>query len=312
MTHSHDDLVVSRRSSSRQTVNFAGFGVRVFKKHDFGRVQDVHLHGGVIRDLAISETCPNLLLSVGFDKCAKITDVHNSCVLFNFSLPTALWSCCWNSVESSYFYVGGSCGCVDVFDIRNLTRVCQFPALNNSPVHTLYSDRNSLLVGQTQSISFCIECMTDHYRRMECPLNAMISSISVDAESRNVLATYRQSSATTNVNRLELYKLDSLMEEGGYKGPTHAFSNPGSGPSVQRSSVFTRPNFPDDVIVCASDQQTPKLNVFSTGCPHFMRQIPVDGVPLDVLPYGSCPSNKNLLAVLNSKSLQIYRLSQKE
>lgn len=109
-------IVVSQKNTSPL---FPGFGVVKVDVEKFQLKNYIQLHNQAIRGLSFNPAQQNILLSVGFDKCAKIVDVSNSITLHTFNCDSQLWSCCWAGDNSNVFLAGASNGIVTKYDIRN-------------------------------------------------------------------------------------------------------------------------------------------------------------------------------------------------
>lgn len=78
------------------------------------------IHNAPIRDMAFQEQHPNMLLSVGFDKKVKLTDIKSNILMHSYQTGANLWSCCWSNYSHQTFFVGDARGTVTEYDIRFL------------------------------------------------------------------------------------------------------------------------------------------------------------------------------------------------
>ncbi|EEB16511.1 conserved hypothetical protein [Pediculus humanus corporis] len=111
-------LIVGHQSNNPL---FPGFGVKKILNigSDYVGNNFMLLHTKTIRDIKFHPISSNLILSVGFDKCAKISDLQIKSVIHTFVADYALWSCCWDEEDSNFIYVGTGKGTVLLYDIRS-------------------------------------------------------------------------------------------------------------------------------------------------------------------------------------------------
>lgn len=117
------------------------------------------LHAKPIRGICANEDA-SLVLSVGFDKCAKLTNISSFNTVMSCGCPSPLWSCCWDSADSNCFYVGRADGSVSLYDTRNTQSfVWTAAGPTRCPVHSLVSlppqkdgECGSLLAGTLEGV----------------------------------------------------------------------------------------------------------------------------------------------------------------
>ncbi|XP_012214758.1 E3 ubiquitin-protein ligase rfwd3.S-like isoform X2 [Linepithema humile] len=108
-------LVVSQKSSNGL---FNGYGIRKMDCEYFNLRQFVYLHTQAVRDVTFHSTQQTLLLSAGFDKCAKLMDIQNNMIVQTYQTNHQLWSCCWSGDNPHTFLAGAQNGSISQFDIR--------------------------------------------------------------------------------------------------------------------------------------------------------------------------------------------------
>jgi len=126
-------LAVSQKSTNTL---FNGYGIRKMNCECFNLRQFIFLHTQAIRDVTFHSTQQTILLSVGFDKCAKLMDIQNNMILHTYQTEYPLWSCCWSGDNPNIFLTGAQNGTITQFDIRQTS--CAISVLegngDNSPV----------------------------------------------------------------------------------------------------------------------------------------------------------------------------------
>jgi len=81
-------------------------------------MKTVQLHVKAIRDLAFRPQADNLLLSVGFDGNAILTDCRSDVSVLRYSAGCQLWSCAWDETDDNLLYCGSQKGDIYTYDIR--------------------------------------------------------------------------------------------------------------------------------------------------------------------------------------------------
>lgn len=74
-----DTMIVSHKSPHQV---FPGYGVKKIRRigTDYYGSSFLYLHGKAIRDLCFHPSIQNKVLSVAFDKCAKVSDIEQNTV----------------------------------------------------------------------------------------------------------------------------------------------------------------------------------------------------------------------------------------
>ncbi|KAK5642969.1 hypothetical protein RI129_009136 [Pyrocoelia pectoralis] len=131
-------IVASVKSSNSL---FPGFGARQLDLSASKPTTYIPLHSKSIRDMKFNTDNPSLL-SVSLDKTAKIVNtspLSAPVVIYNSESP--LWSCCWDSNNSNYVYIGQQEGSIVKIDIRQSNKpitVLEVPG-DRSPVLSIVS-----------------------------------------------------------------------------------------------------------------------------------------------------------------------------
>ncbi|XP_012287475.1 E3 ubiquitin-protein ligase RFWD3 [Orussus abietinus] len=106
-------VVASQKSSS---LPFSKNGIRKVDINTLQLKEFVPLHDHSIRDICFQPKS-SLLLSVGFDKCAKFLDLQSNTLIHTFKAQHQLWSCAWSNDDRTMF-AGAQNGSILIFDIR--------------------------------------------------------------------------------------------------------------------------------------------------------------------------------------------------
>lgn len=136
--HWYGLLAVSQKSGNSL---FAGYGVKKIDIESFVSRQFLFLHSQAIRDISFHPSQQSVLLSVGFDKNAKLIDFQNNIIMHSYTTNFTLWSCCWSGDDSNTFFAGAQNGAIIQFDIRQTSSHVDFIESPNdrSPVVSLAS-----------------------------------------------------------------------------------------------------------------------------------------------------------------------------
>jgi len=133
-------IVISQPSANPL---FPGFGVRRFNMLDQKLGSFVGLGREVVRDLAFHTTKPELMLSCGQDKMARITNITSCSEVVKFVCDSEVWACDWASGGSgTLLYLGTKRSQVLVHDTREPQGdpiVLTFPGTERRPIISLVS-----------------------------------------------------------------------------------------------------------------------------------------------------------------------------
>lgn len=134
--HWYGLLVVSQKSGNSL---FAGYGVKKIDVENFVSRQFLFLHSQAIRDISFHPSQQSILLTVGFDKSAKLIDIQNNIIMHTYTTDFTLWSCCWSGDDSNTFFAGAQNGSIIQFDIRQTSGPVGFleSPTDRSPVISL-------------------------------------------------------------------------------------------------------------------------------------------------------------------------------
>ncbi|KAK9882416.1 hypothetical protein WA026_020937 [Henosepilachna vigintioctopunctata] len=109
------DLIMANVKSPNPL--FPGFGLRKISISQYKPLAFLPLHSGQIRDISFQNS---KVLTVSMDKSFKITDSISNSNICSLHQTMPLWSCCWDTLNNNYFYIGTQMGSVFKYDQRNL------------------------------------------------------------------------------------------------------------------------------------------------------------------------------------------------
>lgn len=189
------------------------------------------LHHKEIRDLEFSNSQGDILLSVGLDKKAILTNCTTNVTVQVFTAESPLWSCTWGKMGQHVFYTGTANGQVLAFDVRrpgDVLKTLVMPSTDKTPIASvkfitpsignrckqylpklrpmLYSQLNNsvsicfsgfnmsgLLVQKLSSCWFCELRPGDEVRYHELPVDGSFVSADFEPISRHALISTRPS-----------------------------------------------------------------------------------------------------------------------
>jgi len=202
----HGMIVISQPSANPL---FPGFGVRRFNMLDQKLGSFVGLGREVVRDLAFHPTTPELLLSCGQDKVARITNITSCSEVVKFSCDSEVWACDWaRGGAGSLLYLGTKRSQVLVFDTREPQGdpiVLTFPGTERRPIISLVSvppcpaaglHHSGFLVLTLGSLWYWEHNMGDNTfipHKLQTPKGAIFWSLEYEPNSRLVLVVCRPS-----------------------------------------------------------------------------------------------------------------------
>lgn len=107
-------LVVSAQSPNQI---FSGYGIKKVSIANSRNSMFIPLHSNTIRDLAFHPQT-EILLSASIDKCVRLTETNNNKSVHTVNCTVPIWSCCWDTSNPVYFYIGEQTGDVCKYDMR--------------------------------------------------------------------------------------------------------------------------------------------------------------------------------------------------
>lgn len=303
---------------------FPGFGVRKISALDFKTCQYLTLHSKAIRDVAFHPSVDDgILLSCGLDKKVKMTSLLSNAVIQSYDTPMPAWSCVWNADDRNYFYAGLQNGLVLEFDIRNTEGPVQ--EFNNegnrSPVASLcYLCTNmnaqfrsgGLFIGQLDRVSFYEKLTANQNRLHIMPLEGSLTSLSVEHNTRHVLASYRPTARHPTI-RHQLCELisrnisadPSVIDHVCSSNVIHTFHGGRTQTVLSKATLLLHPGDRNRLLICAGDETNSSVQIWDSGTGQLTQQLSTGGVTVDMCSF--VINNSEYLAALTDKLCKIFK-----
>lgn len=309
----HNILVVSQKATN---VLFNGYGVRRIDLTNLQSQQFIFLHSHAIRDVKFHTNQRSLLLSVGFDKCAKLMDIQNNMVLHTFQTETQLWSCCWSGDNSNLLLVGAQNGSIVRFDIRQISSPVDIldAQYDRSPVVSMATvqpnpgsgiDRGGFIACH---LNTCIayESKNSSYLPKQIFLEGPFISVCYDEQNKHPLISSRP-----NANRSYARHEVCIMERGNEDEEAimcnviHTFNAGNSQKLLSRPCYIHTEN---DTLVAAHQEANNNISIWSVASGEQFQVLPISEPVMDLCSFKV--QNELLLASLSSKKLRLYKCEQ--
>eukprot|EP00092_Neocalanus_flemingeri_P015682 GFUD01016976.1.p1 GENE.GFUD01016976.1~~GFUD01016976.1.p1 ORF type:complete len:694 (+),score=255.48 GFUD01016976.1:36-2117(+) len=317
----HGMIVISQPSANPL---FPGFGVRRFNMLDQKVGSFVGLGREVVRDLAFHPTTPELLLSCGQGKVARITNISSCSEVVKFSCDSEVWAGDWaRGGPGTQLYLGTKRSQVLVHDTRDPQgdpTVLTFPGTERRPIISLISvpacpaaglPHPGLLVLTLGSLWFWEHRLGDNTftpHRLPTPQGATFWSLEYEETSRLVLLVCRPSPLSTHL----VMELTSTTLPTGRVVTTNTIMTSQGGSysarSFLRSSLVVTGGEEGMVLLVFSrgtglgDQ---KVIVQEVGTGRIQQELPVGKPVLDIKQ--ATINQQNFLAILGDTELVMYK-----
>jgi len=317
----HGMIVISQPSANPL---FPGFGVRRFNMLDQKLGSFVGLGKEIVRDLAFHPTTPELLLSCGQDKMARITNITSCSEVVRFNCDSEVWACDWAmGGTGSLLYLGTKRSQVLVHDTREPEGepiVLSFPGTERRPIISLVSvppcpaaglHHSGFLVLTLGSLWYWEHNMGDNTfipHKLPTPKGALFWSLEYEPKSRLVLVVCRPSPlskhlvmelSSTTLPTGRVVTSNTIMESQGGSYSTRSFL---------RSSLFVIGDQTETVMLVFSrgtglgDQ---KVIVQEVGTGRIQQELSVGKPVLDIKQANI--NQQNYLAILGETELIMYK-----
>ncbi|KAI4498753.1 hypothetical protein M0802_006220 [Mischocyttarus mexicanus] len=301
-------LVVSQKSENPL---FVGFGIKKIDVETFVSRQFLFLHSLAIRDISFHPSQPNILLTVGFDKCAKLIDMRNNIIMHSYTTDFTLWSSCWSSDDSNIFFAGAQNGSIIQFDIRN----------QSSPVTNLSSPRDRSPVVSLASVPAYLgngiskggfiachlnscnayELMDSTYVYKKMNLQGPFFSARYDKKDNHALISCRPNEQTPQARHI-VCSIEDGNDDMVLCNVIHTFN---AGHSQRLLSRPCQVSVENDTLIAAHQESTNSIPFWSMTTGNQVHNLPVSDSIIDMC---SFKFNDNVyLATLSARKLRMYK-----
>ncbi|XP_066592526.1 E3 ubiquitin-protein ligase rfwd3.S-like isoform X2 [Prorops nasuta] len=300
-------LVASQKSTNNL---FPGYGIKIIDAESFQLRQFICLHSKAIRDISFHPTQESTLLSVGFDKNAKILNIQNNKELHSYQTDFPLWSCCWSGENPNTFLAGAQNGSIMQFDIRQTSGAVDVMenSGDKSPVVSLAKVPPSVDSGICRG-GF-IACRLNSCCAYEQRDGKFVSkqifgegpffSVCYDAENNHALISCRPNKRQPNARHI-VCTIDKGSEETILCNVVHTFNAGNSQHLLSRPCYIYIEN---DTCVAAHQESSNSIPVWSLSTGKQIYNISVSDPIVDLCPFKA--HNTLFLATLSTKKLRLY------
>lgn len=302
-------LVISQKSTNNL---FSGYGIKKIDSQEFRSRQFVFLHSQAIRDVSFNPSVNEMLLSVGFDKCAKLMDVHNNTVVHSYQTASQLWSCCWAGYNHNVFLAGGANGSVTQFDIRQTNGpVCTLdgpgdgsPVVSLAMIAPTYSGgipAGGFIACRLNSC-FAYEAKDGGFLGKQMFLEGPFVSVCYDSDSKHAVVSSRPNARHPQA-RHTVCTIEKGNEDIIVCNVIHTFQGGNSQKLLSRPCQIKTAN---DTLVAAHQEATSSIPIWSISTGRQLYNLPVSDPVIDFCAFNT-KSNDLFLATLSEKKLRAYK-----
>ncbi|XP_076169792.1 ring finger and WD repeat domain 3 isoform X2 [Ptiloglossa arizonensis] len=300
-------LVVSQKSTNAL---FSGYGIKKIDSDKFQPRQFIFLHSQAIRDVMFNATQQSLLLSVGFDKCAKLMDIQNHIIVHTYQTDFPLWSCCWSGNNPNIFFTGAQNGSITQFDIRQTSgaiETLESPG-DRSPVVSLATVPSNPGSGISRggfvacrlNTCYAYEQKDSKYIPKQIFLEGPFVSVCYDEKNNHVLISSRPNARQPHARHV-VCTIEKGNDESVICNVIHTFH---AGNSQQLLSRPCYINIENDTLVAAHQESISSISLWSISTGKQINSLPVSDPVVDMC---AVDANSNLfLATLSAKKVRIY------
>lgn len=305
-------LAVSQKSGNPL---FAGYGIKKVDMEKFAALQFIHLHSQAIRDISFHPSQQSILLSVGFDKCAKLIDFQNNVVMHTYATNSTLWSCCWSGDDSNIFFTGAQNGVIMQFDIRQTSShvgILENCEGERSPVVSLATvpagaagsgiSRGGFIACRLNTCS-AYEKKESSYVPKQMQLQGPFVSVRYDKRSNHALISCRPHEKDPHARHI-VCSIEKGNDEMVLCNVVHTLN---AGNSQRLMSRPCHIRVENDTLIAAHQESTKSIPFWSTSTGRQIYSLPVSDPIIDMT---SFKTNDNVyLATLSARKLRIYNHS---
>ncbi|XP_029055663.2 E3 ubiquitin-protein ligase RFWD3-like isoform X3 [Osmia bicornis bicornis] len=300
-------LVASQKSSSAL---FSGYGIKKIDTEKFQPRQFIFLHSQAIRDVTFNTNQQSLLLSVGFDKCAKLMDIQNHVTMHTFQEDSPLWSCCWSGDNPNIFFVGAQNGSITQYDIRQTSSAVESldsPG-DRSPVVSLATvpanpgsgiSRGGFIACRLNTC-YAYEQKESKYIPKQIFLEGPFVSVCYDEKNNHTLISSRPNARQPHARHV-VCTIEKGSDESTICNVVHTFH---AGSSQQLLSRPCYINVENDTLVAAHQESSSSISLWSTSSGKQVNSLPVSDPVVDMCAVEI--SNTLFLATLSTKKIHAH------
>ncbi|XP_043502454.1 E3 ubiquitin-protein ligase RFWD3-like [Polistes fuscatus] len=301
-------LVVSQKSENPL---FKGYGVKKIDVETFVSRKFLFLHSQPIRDINFHPSQQNILLSVGFDKTAKLIDMRSNVIMHSYKTDFTLWSSCWSSDDTNIFFAGAQNGSIIRFDIRNtLGPVDNLPSpCDRSPVVSLASVPAYVGNGITKGgfiachLNSCnaYELIGSTYIYKKMNLRGPFFSARYDKKDNHALISCRPNERTPQARHI-VCSIENGNDNTVLCNVIHTFN---AGHSQRLLSRPCQVSVENDTLIAAHQESTESIPFWSMTTGNQVHNLQVSDSIIDMC---SFKFNDNVyLATLSTRMLRMYK-----
>ncbi|KAL0279741.1 UNVERIFIED_CONTAM: hypothetical protein PYX00_001239 [Menopon gallinae] len=291
-------LIVSQQIRNQP---FRGFGVKKISKNGMEfHSHAMMIHKKALRDMSYHPVTPNLLLTVSFDKSAKLTNIEENRTIQTFQTEQPLWSCCWDHDDPNIFYAGAGNGLVTVYDIRRQSE----PVANLSPTEDFGAvvalryapGGRAVICCRLNSVVYYEKVSPTEYNAIPVPgLVGPFFSLSYNSETQHLLVSCRPSLANPTVRHVYCEMNGTSVNK------LFAFHGGTRQTLLCRSCFITA----GDESLCAVFQEnTNSVELWSTSTFSRFQSIPVNDHILDLISIKT--DNRNFLGTVSDTMVRFF------
>lgn len=306
-------LIVSQKSTN---LLFNGYGIRKVDCESFNLRQFIYMHTHPIRDMTFHSTQQTLLLSVGFDKCAKLMDIQNNMIMHSYQTEHQLWSCCWSGDNAYTFLVGAQNGFISHFDIRQTSGAISVldGRGDRSPVvsmATLPSTPNSGIsrggfIACRLNTCNVYEITDAVYAPKQMFLEGPFVSVRYDERNHHCLISSRPNTRLPHARHVVCtIEKHEFSDDTVLCNVVHTFQ---AGNSQQLLSRPCHLHTEDDTLVAAYIESSNNISSWSVATGRPLHSIPLSDAIMDLCSFQT--NNCLFLTTLSAKRLRVYNYGQ--
>ncbi|KAG5315306.1 RFWD3 ligase, partial [Pseudoatta argentina] len=298
--------------SQKSTTLFNGYGIRKMDCECFHLRQFIFLHTQAIRDLTFHSTQQTILLSVGFDKCAKLVDIQNNVTVHTYQTEYPLWSCCWSGDNPNVFLTGAQNGVIFQFDIRQTSSALSVLEGNGdkSPVVSMARvppnpssgiSRGGFIACRLNTC-YTYEIKDTNYLSKQMFIGGPFVSVRYDEKNRHYLISSRPNARQPHARHMICtIERNTSNEEIVTYNAVHTFQ---AGNSQQLLSRPCYLSVEDDTLVAAYVESSSSVSLWSIASGQKLHNLPVSDPVMDLCSFNV--NNNSFLTSLSAKKLRLY------